>query len=902
MSDVRPRVQPRVSPVRRQRLAAWLLLAFPVVFVLVLVSTQGFPRMIALDLMEIVTPLAAGIACLLASRKAGDRRVSRFWLLMSLALFLSSAAEATWAWYELVLHVEAPYPSLADVLWLCFYPLAVAAFLQLVPSRGTDRYAAWTMVLDVLLFAVASALVIWQFIVLPRLDLSVGWVVNLTTLGYPVGDVLLLAAVASLALMPSKARVPRGVPWLALGFLVNIEADLAYLLAEAAGTYTTASWIDPLWPLAYALMGFGALAFLSAPAAGEQRAYFQNQPLASWMSRVRTALPYAIVPVVAFVLYAQFISRRAVDPTGSIIAIVGALLLIVLVLVRQLVVIVENTRLQGEVVRLSREREMRAAARAHGLTVQKQQLLLLNEAARVFGLCTTPRQVMRAGMHLAKRGTGCDAAAVWLPAEDSQGRFAACSGLASSDRRELLSALGGTLESEKAQARDGVMLLSPEGKGEASAKTTAAIPLMSRGRSLGALCLVGAQGDQRMLAALSTAQGIAALMAVSLESTRSFEEARRLADRDYVTGLLNHRGMNERIRQEVSRSQRTGRPYSLVMMDLDHFKLFNDTYGHAVGDRILLEVSQIVAGAVRQSDVVARYGGDEFLALLPDVDAGAAVRLVERIREGLVRHSLSMGTGTDLPVAMSYGIASYPGEGRSADEVLAAADANLYHSKTNGGDRITGPDREAQDGFQTGDTFTVLEGLVTTVDHKDHYTRQHSEDVCEYSVALAHELGLSTETQRSLRIAGLLHDVGKIGIPDHILRKPAALTKEEFETVKQHVNLGELIIKEIPNLPEVLSAVSGHHENYDGTGYPRGLRGEEIPLLGRVLAVADAYSAMTTDRPYRKALTREEAIRELLRVAGSQHDARVSQAFVDMLERESETDAAIDDYRLAGAS
>ena len=321
------------------------------------------------------------------------------------------------------------------------------------------------------------------------------------------------------------------------------------------------------------------------------------------------------------------------------------------------------------------------------------------------------------------------------------------------------------------------MLLSPEGRGEASAKTTAAIPLMSRGRSLGALCLVGAQGDQRMLAALSTAQGIAALMAVSLESTRSFEEARRLADRDYVTGLLNHRGMNERIRQEVSRSQRTGRPYSLVMMDLDHFKLFNDTYGHAVGDRILLEVSQIVAGAVRQSDVVARYGGDEFLALLPDVDAGAAVRLVERIREGLVRHSLSMGTGTDLPVAMSYGIASYPGEGRSADEVLAAADANLYHSKTNGGDRITGPDREAQDGFQTGDTFTVLEGLVTTVDHKDHYTRQHSEDVCEYSVALAHELGLSTETQRSLRIAGLLHDVGKIGIPDHILRKPAALTE-----------------------------------------------------------------------------------------------------------------------------
>ena len=264
-----------------------------------------------------VTPLAAAIACLLASRKAGDRRVSRFWLLMSCALFLSSAAEATWAWYELVLHIEAPYPSLADVLWLTFYPLAVAAFVQLVPSRGTDRYSAWTLVLDVLLFAVASSLVIWQFIVLPGLDLQVGWVANLTTLGYPVGDILLLAAVASLALMPSKARVPRGVPWLALGFLVNVVADIAYLIAEAAGTYTTASWIHPFWPLAYALMGFGALVFLGTPAAKEKRAYFQNQRLADWMVRVRTALPYAIVPVVAIVLYDQFISRHAVDRMGA---------------------------------------------------------------------------------------------------------------------------------------------------------------------------------------------------------------------------------------------------------------------------------------------------------------------------------------------------------------------------------------------------------------------------------------------------------------------------------------------------------------------------------------------------------------------------------------------------------
>jgi HD-GYP domain-containing protein (c-di-GMP phosphodiesterase class II) len=157
--------------------------------------------------------------------------------------------------------------------------------------------------------------------------------------------------------------------------------------------------------------------------------------------------------------------------------------------------------------------------------------------------------------------------------------------------------------------------------------------------------------------------------------------------------------------------------------------------------------------------------------------------------------------------------------------------------------------------------------------------------VCEQAVAVAAELGLSGATQRCLRIAGLLHDVGKIGIPDRILRKPGSLSEDEFEIVKQHVSLGELIIKEIPNLLDVLAAVSSHHERYDGRGYPRGLKGEDIPLLGRILAVADAYSAMTTDRPYRKALTPIEARKELKRAAGTQLDPHVVTTFLSILDR-----------------
>ena len=186
----------------------------------------------------------------------------------------------------------------------------------------------------------------------------------------------------------------------------------------------------------------------------------------------------------------------------------------------------------------------------------------------------------------------------------------------------------------------------------------------------------------------------------------------------------------------------------------------------------------------------------------------------------------------------------------------------------------------------------MLDGLVAAVDNKDHYTRQHSEDVTAYAVALAGELGLSAESQRTVRIAGLLHDVSKIGVPDRILRKPARLSDDETEIVKQHASLGEVIIKSVPNIGEVVDAVSAHHERFDGRGYPRGQAGAEIPLLGRILAVADAYSAMTTDRPYRRALSAQDARAELGRAAGSHLDPEVVRAFLSLYTAEGAVAAA----------
>lgn len=320
------------------------------------------------------------------------------------------------------------------------------------------------------------------------------------------------------------------------------------------------------------------------------------------------------------------------------------------------------------------------------------------------------------------------------------------------------------------------------------------------------------------------------------------------------------------------------------MMDLDNFKLFNDTYGHPTGDQVLRDVSAQMTAVLRGSDVLGRYGGDEFLAILPDTTAEGAVEISLRLRDAL-RERPYPGEVAAIPIRFSFGVASYPDEARRANELVARADDNLFTSKREGGDTVTTNGRTDSDGSISGGYFSVLDGLVTAVDNKDRYTRRHSEDVTDLAIFLAEFKGMSDQSLRSLRIAGLLHDVGKIGVPDRILRKPGPLTDDEYEVVKKHAPLSELIIKDVPNLPEVLEAVGTHHERYDGNGYPRGLKGDEIPLLGRILAVADAYSAMTTDRTYRQALPPGRAREEILRVAGSQLDPQLVADFLVALDR-----------------
>jgi HD-GYP domain-containing protein (c-di-GMP phosphodiesterase class II) len=245
-----------------------------------------------------------------------------------------------------------------------------------------------------------------------------------------------------------------------------------------------------------------------------------------------------------------------------------------------------------------------------------------------------------------------------------------------------------------------------------------------------------------------------------------------------------------------------------------------------------------------------------------------------------------------VPIGLSLGVASFPEDSESKDRLLVLADAAMYEAKRLGAIDRQEPHAVDAGGARMESVFGALDGLVQAIQYRDRYTKTHSDLVAEYAAKLSLQAGLSDEAVRAIRIAGVLHDVGKLIVPDDILKKPGPLTAEEYDVIKRHPLVGEMLIRESPFLEDVMQAVGCHHESYDGSGYPRSLRGDEIPLLGRVMAVADAYSAMSLDRPYRKALSVDEIVAELKGGAGTRFDPHLVDIFVEMLQVERRTKAA----------
>jgi diguanylate cyclase (GGDEF)-like protein/putative nucleotidyltransferase with HDIG domain len=370
--------------------------------------------------------------------------------------------------------------------------------------------------------------------------------------------------------------------------------------------------------------------------------------------------------------------------------------------------------------------------------------------------------------------------------------------------------------------------------------------------------------------------------------TRLYEAART----DPLTGRTNRRGFRELLDLELERARRSDGAVSVLVGDLDHFKEVNDRCGHHVGDAALRRAADALARAKRQLDSLARSGGEEFSLVLPDTDAHAALTVAERLRCAL-RDEFAKDT---VELTISFGIASFPRHAETAASLLRAADEALDAAKHNGRDmavvhsdalrRGQGADPPARDVAAERYLAVVLD-LAEAVDLRFSGSARHSETVGRYAEMMAHELGLQDEHVRRVRLAGMLHDIGKVGVPDNILRKPAPLDADELELIRRHPELGAQILDH-PSLDDVRVWVAAHHERPDGRGYPCGLRGDEIPLEASIVAVADAYEAMTSDRAYRAALSHIAARAELRRRAGTQFDARVVAALLAVLDRELE--------------
>ena len=439
---------------------------------------------------------------------------------------------------------------------------------------------------------------------------------------------------------------------------------------------------------------------------------------------------------------------------------------------------------------------------------------------------------------------------------------------------------------------------------------------------------------------------LADLISGALHNALAFQKAQEQAITDGMTGLKTHRFFMEALSGEWKRSTRAGRSFSVVLMDLDRFKFVNDFYGHLDGDLVLQRVAHILEMNCRRSDVVARYGGDEFVILMPETDAGQSHQLASKLRSWISSDPVLR----DKNVTSSFGVATFPLNGSTPQELIQVADASMYLSKHQGGNAVstadqfssedarkwkrdvldaylgvtlkrlfsTGPDAfveiysrieqfarslaQTESGAKTrfadgaagsaGDpvyeplpaiVMDTLTSLALAVDSKDQFTQGHSHKVSSYAVLIAEAAGLKGPEIEEVRLGGMLHDVGKVGITEPILNKNGPLNPEEWEAMKRHVEYGSKLLEPLRGTERVREMVAHHHEFFDGSGYPHGLAGSQIPIGARIIAIADAYDTITSERTYKKARTPEEAFQELDRCGNAQFDPELVQAFISRL-------------------
>jgi diguanylate cyclase (GGDEF)-like protein len=368
---------------------------------------------------------------------------------------------------------------------------------------------------------------------------------------------------------------------------------------------------------------------------------------------------------------------------------------------------------------------------------------------------------------------------------------------------------------------------------------------------------------------------------------------------DRLTGVANRQALLAYLFAEVERATRYGRPLCVAFVDIDHFKAVNDSYGHAAGDTVLRGVAQTISENLRASDLIGRYGGEEFMLILTETDVEEGAALSEKLRELVERKRFAIEGNAALSVTVSIGIAGGSGQQLRMETLVRDADAAMYSAKSLGRNQTyifeepdedsrvprapiseAGRARAMEIGRRARDAATDV--LTSFIAPLPHYRGQPSALIAAIVVEMARQLELPDVEIDRIRVAALLHDVGKVAVPEAILDKPAPLTSAEWRSVVQHPRIGQVILEHAAALRDAVPIILHHHERFAGHGYPYGLRANEIPLGARIVAIADAYDAMTHDRPYKRAMSHDAAIIELQQHAGTQFDPELVALFCDL--------------------
>jgi diguanylate cyclase (GGDEF)-like protein/putative nucleotidyltransferase with HDIG domain len=780
----------------------------------------------ALFALPVLVMAVAAPRCLAAAQRGAHPLLWRVYALAAV-LGAATAALATASLLD---------ESLAKPAFYLGFSASACFLLGLLPLVGRDLLSATERMVDALLFdAVVVALGVW-FVAIPGFEhgdpiLTAVFVVDLAAVA--------LAAVPTLA---ATSAADRRTGWWLLGVCAGAAVGDGFVAAGSTSPAVTAlSWT--------------AASVALVAAASDRPAVAERSEEDEHGGFVIARIVLPPLGVLAFPAAAVVLGARHELSHGAALyfAIFFAATL-ALAFGRQAYLLVDNRRA------VIRERRLRST-----VVRRNEELEALTALAATLTETLEEDPVVERGLTALRLASRASSLALHVPAVEGL-ELRATAGEWGTD------APWATREAP-AQRRAGVTT--------AGGRQIVRLPVAARGHEIGLVTLVRREDDPVRDDEMGLLRLLVDQVAIAVQNARDYRDRLEQAIRDPLTGLLNRRFLYEAFAIEVERCERYDTGGSIVLIDVDDFKIVNDTLGHTAGDGVLCEIGRIATGVIRGADSFARVGGEEFALLLPETSQLDALIVAERLRRAVAAAPI-LG---DRTVTVSAGVATWPEDGNTLEEIEGKADRALYWAKRNGKNLCAVATEVVvpEDGDERDEMLAHLHALVATIDAQHLNTRDHSQNVAAYAAAMGEQLGLSRERIVLLRRAALFHDIGKVAVRGDVLNKPSALTAEEFEEIKVHSVVGGAMLKHSGFGLEA-EWVRHHHERLDGLGYPDGLSGSDIPLEARIIFVADSFEAMTSDRPYHAGVPVVDAVEELRSCAGTQFEARLVEVLVELLE------------------